>query len=158
MVDVSAIESLAKMLISRKLKLVTAESCTGGGLSYFLTSIPGSSDWFSRSYVTYSNQAKMDMLGVNIDTLTKFGAVSENVALEMAELSLLKSNADVSVAITGIAGPSGGSDDKPVGTVWIAVAMKDKKSAKHYLFEGDRESIRLQAIEKAISQLMNTLS
>lgn len=133
------------------LKLSTAESCTGGGLAYYITSVPGSSGWFERGFVTYSNQAKIDMLGVNASTLEKFGAVSAEVAREMAEGALKNSHADVSIAVTGIAGPDGGTKNKPVGTVWIAWAYKDaqtKTALQQY--EGDRQQVREQTMINAL--------
>lgn len=150
----STLEQLAKevgdSLKKYNLKIATAESCTGGGLAYYLTCIPGSSEWFERGFVTYSNQAKMDMLGVSANTLEQFGAVSEEVAREMAEGALKNSGADVSMATTGIAGPDGGSKDKPVGTVWIAWARngcETKTAIFHY--KGDRQQVREQTINDA---------
>lgn len=136
------------------LKLAAAESCTGGGLCYWLTSVPGSSAWFERGFVTYSNEAKIDMLGVSSLTLDKFGAVSEQTAREMAEGALKNSRADVSIAITGIAGPDGGLPNKPVGTVWIAWSGKPFTAcAEVNIFTGDRQQIRLQSIEYALRRL-----
>src|SRR5579862_4607452 len=122
----TTLEQLAKEVgerfKSRGLKLVTAESCTGGGLAYAITSIPGSSAWFERGLVTYSNISKEELLGVNPGTLATFGSISAEAAKEMAEGALRHSQAQISIALTGIAGPEGGSLDKPVGTVWIACA------------------------------------
>src|SRR3990167_5136864 len=109
-------KELGTTLKPRGLLLATAESCTGGGLSYWITSVPGSSDWYERGFVTYSNAAKIEMLGVRSATLEKFGAVSEEIAREMALGALAHSKANVSIAVTGIAGPDGGTPDKPVGT------------------------------------------
>ena len=138
-------------------KLATAESCTGGGLSYWITSIQGSSEWFDRGYVTYSNAAKIKMLGVPLQTINMFGAVSEETAKAMASGVLQNSEAQMSIAITGIAGPTGGTELKPVGTVCIAWATPTRLDATHYLFEGDREEIRLQSIRKAMEHLLNIL-
>lgn len=139
-------------------KLATAESCTGGGLSYWITSIPGSSDWFERGFVTYSDQAKIDTLGVNLETLTTFGAVSEQTAREMAEGTLQRSPAEVSIAITGIAGPTGGSAEKPVGMVWMAFARRGFTTKVQVdIFPGDREAVRLQSIENALITLLDIL-
>jgi len=151
---------IADQLKSAQLKLATAESCTGGGLSFWLTSLAGSSDWFDRGFVTYSDEAKIEILGVDPTTLHKFGAVSEEVAHEMAIGALNQSDANMSVAITGIAGPGGGSQDKPVGTVWIALAKKNKDTpfAKHFIFSGDREAIRLQTIVEALALTHGMLS
>lgn len=152
------IENLAietgKLLKERGLLLATAESCTGGGLSYWLTSVPGSSEWFERGFVTYSNSAKIDMLGVQSETLEQFGAVSEEVANEMADGALNYSPADISIAITGIAGPDGGTLEKPVGTVWLAWSHSMTTLTKQYHFKGDRQSIRHQAMEQALSVLL----
>lgn len=149
------ITALSKELLARDWKLVTAESCTGGGLAYALTNIPGSSNWFERGYVTYSNSAKEECLGVNPETLTTFGAVSEETAREMAEGALKHSQAQVSVSITGIAGPDGGSKDKPVGTVWIAFASVDKETiATRVNFSGSRLDIREQTIQWVLKNLL----
>lgn len=146
---------LGTLLQQKKLVLATAESCTGGGLSYVITHIPGSSEWFDRSFVTYSNNSKMDMLGVAAPTLDAYGAVSEAVAREMAEGALKHSNAQLSVSITGIAGPGGGTKDKPVGTVWTAYAGRQIPTEAHMeLFSGDREAVRTQTIQYALQHLI----
>jgi len=143
-----------QLLRQQQLTLATAESCTGGGLSYYLTSIPGSSDWFDRGFTTYSNAAKMDLLGVKSTTLASYGAVSEQTAKEMAEGALKHSQANVSIAITGIAGPGGGTSDKPVGTVWIAWAKSDAETSTQVtIYTGDRQTIRRQAMETALEKL-----
>jgi len=145
------VEALSKKLKAKNLKVATAESCTGGGLSYWLTSLPGSSNWFDGGIVSYSDEAKIALLDVKPHTLVVVGAVSEQAAREMAEGILKKSNADISIAVTGIAGPSGGTIDKPVGTVWIAFAGKSfATTAKVDIFPGDRDEIRLHAIEAAL--------
>ncbi|EKD70404.1 MAG: hypothetical protein ACD_46C00541G0002 [uncultured bacterium] len=136
------------------LKLVTVESCTGGGLSYFLTNIPGSSDWFERGLVTYSNEAKMELLNVKANTLEKYGAVSEETAREMVIGGLKASHANIAVSITGIAGPNGGTPDKPVGTVWIGWGDKKKINTTLYHFDGNREQVRLQSIISALNELL----
>jgi len=133
--------------------LVTAESCTGGGLAYAITAIPGSSKWFERGFVTYSNESKQELLGVSSNTLEKYGAVSEQTVIEMAHGALRNSHADFSIAITGIAGPDGGTAEKPVGTVWFAWGTKDKIQSQLKFFQGDRKSIREQAIEYALGLL-----
>lgn len=147
-------EEIGLLLKKRQLTLTTAESCTGGGLSYFITHIAGSSAWFDRGFVTYSNQAKIDLLGVQPHTLDTFGAVSEETANEMAKGALARSQTDFAVAITGIAGPLGGQEGKPVGTVWIAWALRRPPfvTAKKYSFSGNRHSIRTQAMEKALEE------
>lgn len=144
----------ARLLKDHQRLLATAESCTGGGLSYWLTSLPGSSDWFDRGFVTYSNAAKIDMLGVKSFTLETQGAVSEETAREMAEGALKHSRANVSVAITGIAGPSGGSEDKPVGLVWIAIAQPSLPTQVYKnIFPGDRQTIRTYSMQFALEKL-----
>jgi len=147
-------QELASVCIRRGLKVATAESCTGGGVAYELTSIPGSSQWFERGFVTYSNQAKIDMLGVKPATLEAYGAVSEAVAKQMAEGAILHSLADMSLSITGIAGPEGGSREKPIGTCCFAWAGREIKTySKRIILKGDRASIRFQAIIFSIKEL-----
>lgn len=142
-------------LKKRGLKLATAESCTGGGLAYWITSIPGSSDWFDRGFVTYSDASKTEILGVNPATIDTFGAVSEQTVREMAEGALHKSGAGMSIAITGIAGPTGGTTEKPVGTVWIAWSSEDFETKTHWeLFSGNRIEIREKVIERALEKLL----
>lgn len=157
------IETLAKQVgeefKKHNLKLVTAESCTGGGLSFAITSIPGSSSWFDRGLVTYSNLSKEKLLGVSPLTLSAFGSVSEETAREMAEGALHRSQAQVSIAITGIAGPDGGSPEKPVGTVWMALATLNKPTQViHHLFSGDRTAIREKSIEAALTILLKVIA
>lgn len=148
------VPDVASALKEHNLMLATAESCTGGGLSYWLTSIPGSSVWFDRGFVTYTNAAKMEMLSVQSSTLETHGAVSEETAREMASGALANSQADLSIAITGIAGPDGGSKEKPIGTVWLAWNKRGEILAKKYLFTGDRQAIRLAAMVEALEQLL----
>lgn len=145
---------IGKQFKQSELLITTAESCTGGWVSEAITSVPGSSGWFDRGFVTYSNAAKQEMLGVRSTTLEQFGAVSEETACEMAAGALKKSQAQISVAITGIAGPDGGTDDKPVGTVWFAWADKDDVQTKRSCFQGDRQSIREQAVAVALDGLL----
>jgi nicotinamide-nucleotide amidase len=150
--------AIAEALNQRRWKLVTAESCTGGGLAYELTSIPGSSNWFDRGLVTYSNLAKQELLGVRAETLNNFGAVSEQTALEMVEGALKKTKAEASIAITGIAGPDGGTPDKPVGTVWFAWKGQDfKTQAELHALSGDRTAIREQSIRIALEGFLKRL-
>jgi nicotinamide-nucleotide amidase len=145
---------LGEKLKANNKKVVTAESCTGGGVGFWLTSIPGSSDWYERGYITYSNEAKMELINVAPETLDMFGAVSEQTAREMAEGALNNSHADYSIAITGIAGPDGGSKDKPVGTVWIAYAGKALETvAEVDVFPGDRQDVRQGVIEHALKRI-----
>lgn len=151
-------EELAKQvglfLKEKGWKLVVAESCTGGGVSESITSVAGSSAWFDRGFITYSNQAKIDMLGVNVKTIETFGAVSKETVLEMSVGALQRSSAQLSVAISGIAGPDGGTPDKPVGTVWIAWAGRAGQYAQPFVFEGDRQKIRAQAIDAALKAIL----
>ena len=147
----AAAQALAGSLAQQRLLLTTAESCTGGGIAETLTGIAGASAWFDRGFVTYSNEAKLSMPGVSQSTLDRFGAVSEATALEMARGAISHSGAHVSVAVTGIAGPDGGTPDKPVGTVWIAWGQKlGYAEARRFQFDGDRNAVRQQAILEAI--------
>jgi len=144
-------------LKERGLLLVTAESCTGGWVAMEATAIPGSSDWFERGYVTYSNAAKRESLGVAEDTLVRHGAVSEETAREMALGALKHSRAQVALAITGVAGPTGGSRGKPVGTVCFAWAQGSTISSETRRFEGDRESVRRQSVVRALQGVLELL-
>ncbi|MCK0153093.1 CinA family protein [Alcanivorax sp. S6407] len=149
-----AAQQLADTLVKQKLMAVTAESCTGGGIARELTEIAGSSRWFERGFVTYSNDAKQDMLGVSAATLEAHGAVSEETALEMARGAIGHSRGHISVAVTGIAGPDGGTPEKPVGTVWIAWGQKlGYAEAQCFQFQGDRHAVRQQTILAAIEGL-----
>ncbi|BDQ37663.1 hypothetical protein SYK_20230 [Pseudodesulfovibrio nedwellii] len=134
--------------------LATAESCTGGLLASILTDTPGSSEWFAGSVVAYSNEVKTNLLGVSSEILEKHGAVSEPVVLAMAQGVLKAVGARVSVAISGIAGPSGGTPDKPVGTVWMAWAWPSGTRARLYNFSGSREDIKGQAVMAAVNGLL----
>lgn len=149
------VKEVAELLSKQNKKLVTAESCTGGWVAKCCTDLPGSSAWFDRGFVTYSNEAKQDQLGVTPETLAKHGAVSLAVVEEMALGALAHSQADISIAITGIAGPDGGSEQKPVGTVWIGWGIKN--GGVHsicFQFEGDRETIRKQAVFEALGGII----
>jgi nicotinamide-nucleotide amidase len=140
------------------LTLATAESCTGGWAAQVVTHTAGSSAWFERGFITYADDAKVEMLGVTVETLGNFGAVSTETAAEMAEGALANSNAMISLAITGIAGPSGGSPDKPVGTVCFAwCKLGDRPQTERHRFDGDRESIRHQAVVCALEGLLARL-
>lgn len=149
----------AAAVISRNLMLVTAESCTGGWIAKTLTDLPGSSTWFDTGVVTYSYQAKESLLGVNPRTLERTGAVSEETALEMVSGALARFGAGVAVAVTGIAGPSGGTEDKPVGTVWISWKRRGGYGhAQLFHFPGDREAVRRQTVAAALIGLRKTLT
>jgi nicotinamide-nucleotide amidase len=149
----------AGLLRQRGYRLVVAESCTGGWLAKILTDQPGSSEWFDRGYVTYSNEAKQAMLGVSSTTLEKSGAVSEACVLEMTQGALRESGGDVAVAISGIAGPGGGSREKPVGTVCFAWQIKGNEGiTRRFCFDGDRNQVRWQAVVHALRELEGLLS
>jgi len=154
-------EKLGQLLLASGRKISTAESCTGGWLAQCITAVPGSSQWFSSGFVTYSNEAKQSLLSVPAHFLEgpgAPGAVSEETVTAMAEGALLCAGADVSVATSGIAGPEGGTADKPVGTVWIGWAVRTAEGGIHtqasvYGFDGDRESVRRQSVVEALAQL-----
>lgn len=139
--------------------LATAESCTGGGVAQAMTDIAGSSAWFDRGFVTYSNAAKVEMLGVDEATLSRHGAVSEAVVREMVRGALLHSDAQVALAITGIAGPGGGTPDKPVGTVWFAWAVRDRQLvSRMYNLQGTRAEIRAGSVHLALQGVLDVLA
>ena len=151
-------EALAKVLIARNMSMVTAESCTGGLIAASCTQLSGSSAWFERGFVTYSNAAKSELLGVPSSLIETQGAVSEEVAKAMALGALAHSPAHISVAVTGIAGPTGGSAAKPVGTVCLAWAWRDSQQALHSeamlrQFEGTRSEVRYATAELALAHL-----
>lgn len=149
---------VGSLLKSHGLMLVTAESCTGGGIAQAVTEIAGSSDWFDRGFVTYSNLSKQQMLGVAEDTLKRYGAVSEATVREMAEGALCHSHAQLSLAVSGIAGPGGGTPDKPVGTVWFAWALRDGTViASLHRLGGDRAEVRAQAVRIALQGVVDLL-
>ena len=148
------VAELAGLLEAGGSMVVAAESCTGGWIAKSMTDRAGSSGWFDRGFVTYSNEAKSDMLGVAGTTLAEAGAVSEPVALEMARGALARSRAGFAVAVTGVAGPSGGTPQKPVGTVWFAWAGAGGRSTTHLeWFAGDREAVRRGSVELALEGL-----
>ncbi|AIR63666.1 nicotinamide-nucleotide amidase [Cedecea neteri] len=134
--------------------VTTAESCTGGWIAKVITDVAGSSAWFERGFVTYSNEAKHQLIGVNESTLEAYGAVSKGVVLEMAQGALAAAKADYAVSVSGIAGPDGGTPEKPVGTVWFGFADKHGRTlAKVQRFDGDRDAVRRQATEFALQSL-----
>jgi nicotinamide-nucleotide amidase len=146
--------SLGEAAQSARMTLATAESCTGGGIAASITAIAGSSEWFDRAFVTYSNAAKREMLGVGETTLRRHGAVSVEVALEMLAGALARSEADAAIAVTGVAGPAGGSTDKPVGTVCFAWGRRGEPAdSRRCRFDGDRASVRRESIAWALAQL-----
>lgn len=151
-------EEVASLLLAQHLLLASAESCTGGWVAKALTDLAGSSAWFERGFVTYSNQAKTDQLAVPDATLIEHGAVSEAVVLAMAEGVLRHSRADIALAVSGIAGPGGGSEEKPVGTVWLAWGQKHHPSiSRLYHFDGDREAVRAQAVVTVLQGVLELL-
>ena len=154
MISIDNVDALADLLTQNKLTISVAESCTGGTLAGTLTSLSGASVYFDRGFVTYSNKAKQDLLGVNKDTITKYGAVSEHVALEMVKGVIKNSTSDFAVAITGIAGPSGGTTTKPVGMVCFGLSTYGNNLTSTQLFKGDRLSIISQSVEYSIEQLL----
>ena len=151
------LQTLANNLSTQNLKVTCAESCTGGLLAANLTRLPGSSAWFDMGFVTYSNEAKQQMLNVNPTTLAHYGAVSEEVVREMALGALISSKADYALSISGIAGPAGGSEDKPIGLVWFGLASKKRIWAESKQFHGNRDQVRAQAVQHAIQLLLSKL-
>jgi nicotinamide-nucleotide amidase len=150
---------LGERLRESRQTLVTAESCTGGWIAKVLTDIPGSSEWFDCGLATYSYEAKQGLLGVSPLTLEHFGAVSRETVLEMVSGALVHSGAGMAVAVTGIAGPGGGTPGKPVGTVWIAWKRRGGyPRAELFHFDGDRESVRRQTVEAALQGLATALA
>lgn len=148
---------LGEGLKARGEVLVTAESCTGGWAAQAVTAVAGSSEWFERGFVTYSDAAKRELLGVKASTLKNHGAVSEETAREMAQGALERSRATVALAVTGIAGPSGGSREKPVGMVCFAWAGKHGVRSETRRFSGDREAVRRQSVIRALEGVLETL-
>ena len=141
---------LGYLLAQKNLQVSTAESCTGGGISFAITSVSGSSAWFEQSLVTYSNEAKERWLKVPEETLRVHGAVSEPTVIAMVKGLADLTNAGLCIAVSGIAGPTGGSADKPVGMVWLAWSLRGTAEAQCFHFEGDREEVRLYAVEQAL--------
>jgi nicotinamide-nucleotide amidase len=151
-------QQLGDLLKEKGLLLVTAESCTGGWIGQMVTAVPGSSAWYDRGFITYSNLAKQQMLSVQSETLAQHGAVSEQTVREMAHGAIKMSQAQVSVAVTGIAGPAGGSEEKPVGTVCFAWVLKNQLVfCKTYLFNGDRGAIRRQSVKVGLQNTLELL-
>jgi nicotinamide-nucleotide amidase len=150
-------KTLAQILLSRDWTVSLAESCTGGLICATLTELAGSSEWFERGYITYSNEAKTECLDVPVDLIVSYGAVSEQVAKAMAEGARGNSGSNVAISITGIAGPSGGSVEKPVGTVCFGWATENQTLTKMMRFAGDRQMIRQAATEFALAELIALL-
>ncbi len=148
---------VADLMLKKQFFLATAESCTGGLIAAACTDLAGSSQWFDRGFVTYSNAAKTDMLGVDAALIAQFGAVSEQVAAAMAQGAVKHSVAQVSVAVTGVAGPAGGTAEKPVGTVWIGWCMNGKTTTELSHFDGDRATVRALTVQQALQGLVERL-
>jgi len=154
----NTLEALAKLLIDANLRIATAESCTGGWIAKSVTDIEGCSQWFDSAIVTYSNDAKISLLGVSQQVLDTHGAVSQPVVKQMVLGLLDRCSANIGVSVSGVAGPAGGTSDKPVGTVWIAWANAGVFiEAVRYQFKGDREQVRLQAVNTALKGILRLL-
>jgi nicotinamide-nucleotide amidase len=156
-VDVALPRQVGEVLKARGMMLATAESCTGGGIAQAVTRVSGSSAWFERGFVTYSNEAKEEMLGVSPDTMERQGAVSEATVQEMAQGALQYSRADVALSVSGVAGPTGGTPEKPVGTVWFAWATNDTMQTACHHLSGDRDAIREKSIRISLEGLLKLL-
>jgi nicotinamide-nucleotide amidase len=155
---VALVERVAALLRRERLMLVTVESCTGGGVAYAATAVPGSSDWFDRGWVTYSNSAKSDMVGVDPVLIHTHGAVSEPVARSMVRGALARCGPGrVGVALTGVAGPDGGTPEKPVGTVYIAWGVAHQERVEAQVFDGDRTQVRVQSVRRALEGIIELL-
>ena len=149
---------LGQLLLQKKWSITTAESCTGGGIGYWLTAVPGSSAYVDRGFITYSNKAKQQLLAVRSATLLQFGAVSEETVREMAEGAAKAANANMAIAVSGIAGPDGGSVYKPVGTVCFGFCVNGNVASSQLVFAGDRQQVRQQAIDYALKQSIELLT
>ena len=149
---------LGQLLLQKKWSITTAESCTGGGIGYWLTAVPGSSAYVDRGFITYSNKAKQQLLAVRSATLLQFGAVSEETVREMAQGAAKAANANMAIAVSGIAGPDGGSVYKPVGTVCFGFYLNGNVASSHLVFAGDRQQVRQQAIDYALKQSIELLT
>lgn len=148
---------LVELLIEEKMKLATAESCTGGLIAQKITSVPGASECFDCGVVTYSNEQKRNLLEVSAETLEQYGAVSEQTALEMCRGVKELADADFGISVTGIAGPGGGTAEKPVGTVWIGVCSKNIHKAEKFLFDGDRTQVREATANTALNMVIDII-
>ena len=150
-------QQLGKVLLQRGATITLAESCTGGGIAQAITAVPGSSQWFEYGFVTYANKAKQQLLGVEDQVLQHQGAVSQPVVEQMALGAINASGADYAIAVSGIAGPDGGTSEKPVGTVWICWVTPTKNHSQRFRFTGDRRSIREQAIKISLQELLHQI-
>ncbi|MBU0621884.1 MAG: CinA family protein [Gammaproteobacteria bacterium] len=149
---------VGEALKAQGMTLVTAESCTGGGVAQAVTRISGSSDWFDRGFVTYSNESKEEMLGVSPETLEQYGAVSEQTVREMVDGALQYSRAQIALSVSGIAGPTGGTPEKPVGTVWFAWGTNKSVHAVCHHLPGDRDAVRAKSVQIALQGVINLLN
>ena len=150
-------QQLGKVLLQRGATITLAESCTGGGIAQAITAVPGSSQWFEYGFVTYANQAKQQLLSVEDQVLQHQGAVSQPVVEQMALGAINASGADYAIAVSGIAGPDGGTSEKPVGTVWICWVTPTKNHSQRFRFAGDRRSIREQAIKISLQEVLQQI-
>ena len=150
--------TLGELLLANQATVCSVESCTGGGLAHAITHVAGSSAWFNQSWVTYSNQAKHELVGVQQTTLQEFGAVSSQTVIEMAIGALLRAKASYALSISGIAGPGGGNTEKPVGLVWFGLATASGCNSFKQVFPGDREAVREQAVVYALEKLIQSLN
>lgn len=147
---------VCKLLADNQMTIATAESCTGGMIAELLTSVSGASTVFGYGFVTYSNEAKEKLLGVKKETLNQFGAVSEQTVTEMADGAQKVAKADIAVSVSGIAGPTGGTEEKPVGLVYVGLSQKGKETTSHrFVFDGDRDSVRRQTVNKVFELILN---
>lgn len=151
-------ERVVELLAQKKMTVTTAESCTGGMIAGTLINVPGASDVINEGYITYSNEAKERLVGVNRQTLIQYGAVSEQTAREMAEGAAFSAGADAALSATGIAGPMGGTDEKPVGLVYIGCYLKGRTTVKECRFNGDRMENRIKTVETALAMLEERLN
>jgi len=158
LVDESLLKKVSDLLKQKKLTIATAESCTGGLISHSLTNISGSSEYFDRGIISYSNESKNQLLSVSDEILKKYGAVSKQVAKEMAEGAKKNSNVDIGLSTTGIAGPTGGTEEKPVGLVYIGIAFKNNTIIKKFNFSGDRLENKISTCNAALKLLYEKLN
>lgn len=157
MEELSLEEQVVKLLQEKKIKISTTESCTGGFLAGTIVNVSGASEVFDEGYITYSNEAKHKILGVKEETLDKYGAVSEETAKEMALGCAKASNAHIAIGITGIAGPTGGTKEKPVGLVYMGCYYQETVKVKKFIFSGDRSQVRSQSVEEALKFILERL-
>ncbi len=150
-------EVLGGLLVRRGIRLAVAESCTGGLISHRITNVPGSSEYYLGGVIAYAYQVKESLLGVRVESLDRFGAVSQEVAIEMARGVRIHLGAEIGVSVTGIAGPGGGSPDKPVGLTWIGFSTQDREQAWQYIWQGDRFKVKLQSAEAVLRILVEYL-